>query len=190
MAISPPRLTKSGRFLLRLPPSLHATLEGAAREAGLSLNEYCVRRLAAGGPGVLAADPGAEIVARAAAVAGDSLIAVVLHGSLARREAAAASDADVLIVVEAGLALHRSVYRAWDSRPVAWSGRRVDAHFVHPPADDALSGLWAEAALDGVVLFERGGHLSTHLVRVRRAIAEGRLLRRVVHGQPYWTEAA
>lgn len=112
MAIPPPRLTRSGRFLLRLPPSLHATLEG------------CGSR---------------------------------------------------------GRPLAQRVLRA----PAG-----VDAHFVHPPADDALSGLWAEAALDGVVLFERGGHLSAHLVRVRRAIAEGRLVRRVVHGQPYWTEAA
>lgn len=190
MAIPSPRPTKSGRFLLRLPPPVHAMLEAAAGEAGLSLNEYCVRRLAAGGPGALVEEPAAEVVARAAAVAGDALIAVLLHGSLARREATPDSDADVLVVVEPGLALHRSVYRAWDSRPVAWRGRSVDAHFVHPPADDTLSGLWAEAALDGVVLFERGGRLSAHLARVRRAIAEGRLVRRVVHGQPYWTAAA
>ena len=51
-------------------------LESAARDADLSLNEYCVRRLAAGGPGTLVADPGAEVVARAAAVAGDALLAV------------------------------------------------------------------------------------------------------------------
>ncbi|MCY4660175.1 MAG: toxin-antitoxin system HicB family antitoxin [Acidobacteria bacterium] len=190
MAISLPDSTKSGRFLLRLPPPLHAMLEAAARDAGLSLNEYCVRRLATGGPGALVEEPAAEVVARAARVAGDALIAVVLHGSLARREATAASDADVLVVVESSLALNRSVYRDWDSRPVTWGGRRVDAHFAHPPADLAPNGLWAEAALDGIVLFERGRRLSAHLGRVRRAIADGRLVRRVVHGQPYWTAAA
>ena len=189
MAIPSAGKLKSGRFLLRVPPPLHAMLETAARDAGLSLNEYCVRRLAAGGPGLLVEDPGTEVVARAAAVAGDALIAVVLHGSLARREAAATSDADVLLVVERRLALQRSVYRAWDARSVAWRGRRVDAHFVHPPAGDALSGLWAEAALDGMVLFERGRQVSSHLARVRRAMGEGRLVRRVVHGQPYWTAA-
>ena len=190
MAISSPRPSKSGRFLLRVPPPLHGMLEAAAREAGLSLNEYCVRRLATAGPGALVEEPGAEVVARAATIAGDALVAVVLHGSLARKEAASASDADVLVVVEPCLALNRSLYREWDSRPVAWRGRRVDAHFVHPPAEDALSGLWAEAALDGIALFERGGRLSAHLARVRRAIAEGRLVRRVVHGQPYWMAAA
>lgn len=172
-----------------MPPPLQAMLESAARDADLSLNEYRVRRLAAGGPGTLVADPGAEVVARAAAVAGDALLAVVLHGSVARRDAAATSDADVLVVVEPRLALHRGLYRTWDARPVAWCGRHVDAHFVHPPAHEAPSGLWAEAALDGVVLFERGALVSAHLARARRAMAEGRLVRRVVHGQPYWTAA-
>ena len=65
-------------------------------------------------------------------------------------EAATGSDADILVVVDPRLALQRGLYRAWDARPVAWRGRPVDAHFVHPPGDDALSGLWAEAALDGV----------------------------------------
>ena len=189
MAISDRRPTKSGRFLLRLPPSVHAMLDAAARDAGLSLNEYCVRRLAAGGSGAVVDDAAAEVVTRAAAVAGSALIAVVLHGSLARDEATAASDADILVVVEPRVALRRGLYRAWDAHPLRWRDRRVDAHLVHPPGDDAPSGLWAEAALDGVVLFERGRQVSTHPARVRRAMADGRLVRRVVHGQPYWTAA-
>ena len=187
--VIPGRPSKSGRFLLRVPPAVHAVLETSARDAGLSLNEYCVRRLAAGGPGAVADGAGADVVARAAAIAGSALIAVLLHGSLARDEAAAASDADILVVVEPHVALRRSLYRAWDAHPVRWRDRRVDAHFVHPPGGDALSGLWAEAALDGVVLFERGRQVSAHLARVRRAMADGRLVRRLVHGQPYWTTA-
>ena len=190
MVILPPPPAKSGRFLLRMTPGMHAMLEGAARTAGLSLNEYCVRRLAVGGSGAVVEDPAAAILAHAATVAGEALVAVVLHGSVARREATAASDADVLIVVETRVALNRDLYRAWDAQPVAWRGRHVDPHFVHPPADDARSGLWAEAALDGVVLFERDLRLSSCLARLRRSMAEGRLVRRVVHGQPYWTEAA
>ncbi|MCY3846476.1 MAG: toxin-antitoxin system HicB family antitoxin [Acidobacteria bacterium] len=189
MAISDHRPTKSGRFLLRLPPPVHAMLEAAAHDAGLSLNEYCVRRLAAGGSGAVVDDAAAEVVTRAATVAGSALIAVVLHGSLAREEATAASDADILVVVEPRVALRRGLYRTWDAHPLRWRDRRVDAHFVHPPGNDAPSGLWAEAALDGVVLFERGRQVSTHLARVRRAMADGRLVRRVVHGQPYWTAA-
>ena len=123
-----------------------------------------------GGSGAVVEDPAAAILAHAATVAGEALVAVVLHGSVARREATAASDADVLIVVETRVALNRDLYRAWDAQPVAWRGRHVDPHFVHPPADDARSGLWAEAALDGVVLFERDLRLSSCLARLRRSM--------------------
>ena len=40
------------------------------------------------------------------------------------------------------------------------------------------------------MLFDRDERLPAYLARGRRAIADGRLVRRVVHGQPYWTEAA
>ena len=179
---------KSGRFLLRMPPPLHAAVDSAARAAGLSLNEYCVRRLAAFGGG--RADPDAvALIACAGAVAGDALIGVLLHGSWARGDAAATSDVDALVVVEPRMRLSRALYRTWDEQPVEWQGRRVDAHFVHPPRDNALSGLWAEAAIDGRVLFDSGDRLSAALTRVRRAIADGRIVRRVAHGQPYWAEA-
>lgn len=180
---------RSGRFVLRMPPALHAALHGAARESGLSLNTYCVRRLAAAGSGVAADQDAAALLTRARAVVGDALAAVVLHGSWVRGEAGPASDVDALLVVEPRLALTRALYRAWDAKPVTWRGRRVDPHFVHPAADEAFSGLWAEVALDGAVLFDREWMLSAWLARVRRAMADGRLVRRVVHGQPYWTEA-
>lgn len=186
-AVAPP---KSGRFVLRMPPALHARLQDAARECGLSLNAYCVRRLAAAGPGVAGDEEVASLVARARAVAGDALAAVVLHGSWARGEASPGSDVDALIVVDSRLALSRSLYRAWDAEPVTWRDHRVDPHFVHPVGEGRFSGLWAEMALDGIVLFEREWNVSAYLARVRRAIAAGRLVRRVVHGQPYWTETA
>ena len=186
MTTSTPTATKSGRFLLRMPRSLHTTLDGAARAAGLSLNEYCVRRLASAGT---ADGDAATLLARASSVAGDSLKAALLHGSWARGEATVTSDVDALIVVDRTLQLDRALYRLWDAEPIAWKGRPVDAHFVHLPEEEVFSGLWAEAAIDGRVLFDRDGSVSEHLHRVRRAIAEGRLLRRVAHGQPYWTQA-
>lgn len=179
--------TKSGRFLLRMPPSLHAALDGAARGAGLSLNEYCVRRLATAGT---CHDDAVTLLSRAATVAGENLVAVVLHGSWVRGDVTDESDVDVLIVVDPSVELSRSLYRAWDSEPVSWGGRPVDPHFVHEPEKDTFSGLWAEIAINGRVLFDRDGRVPTHLVRVRRAIAEGRIVRRVVHGRPYWAEAA
>jgi predicted nucleotidyltransferase len=165
-------------------------LRSAAREAGLSLNDFCARKLAAptGGAATIGA---AEVVARAALVAGDALVAVIAFGSWARHDRHDTSDVDVLVVVDRGVRLSRSLYRAWDTSPLAWDSRPVEPHFVHPPAPDrAATGFWAEIALDGVVLFERDLVMSRRLVAVRRAIVEGRLVRRIVHGQPYWTEVA
>ena len=179
---------KSGRFVLRMPPALHAALHGAARANRLSLNAYCVRQLEGLGLGVSSDRELAALVAHARAVAGEALAAIVLHGSWARGEATPASDADALIVVDSRLPLSRDLYRAWDAQPIAWRGHRVDPQFVHLGVNGDISGLWAELAVDGIVVFERDWELSAHLARIRRRIAAGRLVRRVVHGQPYWTE--
>jgi hypothetical protein len=177
----------SGRFVLRLDPGLHAALRAAAQDAGVSLNEYCVRRLAVRGREGL--DAGSELVARAGQVVGAALVGVVLFGSWARGEAGEDSDVDVLIVVE-GVGVTRALYRAWDAAPLRWEGRPVEPHFVTlPPAGGLPSGLWAEVAIDGVVLFERGLELSRRLAAMRAHIAEGALVRRWSNGHPYWVAA-
>ena len=187
---APAATPASGRFVLRLPPALHASLQGAARDLDLSLNEYCVRCLAAPGPGLAADEHAAAILGRATELAGDAVVGVVVYGSWARGDAAASSDVDVLIVVERRIALTRALYRAWDTAPPVWHGRVVDPHFVHPPPERSTGGVWGEVAVDGIVLFERELRISSALVRTRRDIAAGRLVRRIVHGQPYWTAAA
>jgi predicted nucleotidyltransferase len=186
-----PRREASGRFLLRVRPGLHAALRAAARGAGLSLNDYCARKLAApaGNPTALAG--ATAVVERAAELFGEDLLAVVAYGSWARGEATAASDVDVLVVVAPTAPLTRALYRRWDERPLVWGGRPVEPHFVRlRAADEGTTGLWAEAAIDGIVLFERGVETSARLAEIRRAIMAGRLVRRVVHGQPYWAEVA
>ena len=67
---------------------------------------------------------------------------------------------------------------------------RRSALRLHPPRDPVTGGVWGEVAIDGIVLFERDWRLSADLARIRRDIAAGRLVRRLVHGQPYWTVAA
>jgi hypothetical protein len=180
----------SGRFLLRLDPGLHAALRSSAGAAGLSLNDYCVRRLADAGRCVSL--PGAaDTIARAAAVAAGALAGVVLFGSWIRSDLSDSSDVDVLIVVDRSVRLTRALYQRWDERPVTWEGRAVEPHFVWlPDRSTPATGLWAEVAIDGVVLFERGLQVSAALARVRREILSGRLVRGFVHGQPYWTEVA
>ncbi len=185
------RRRASGRFLLRLDPGVHAQLRAAAAAAGLSLNDYCARRLAAPASGATILGPATASVSRAAQLFGGELAAVLLFGSWARGEAGAASDVDLLVVLDPSIALTRELYRRWDEQSLDFEGRAVEVHFAHfPEVRDPPGALWAEAALDGVVLFERGLELSRFLVRVRREILSGRLMRRTAQGQPYWIEVA
>lgn len=181
----------SGRFLLRIDPGLHAALRQAAAAVGVSLNEYCARKLAAPVGDLGAYAGAAAAVARAAELFSDALVGVVVFGSWARGEAVEASDVDLLVVVDERIALTRGLYRVWDEEPLSWDGHAVEPHFVHlPAADETVAGLWAEVALDGVVLFARGFDLAARLAQVRREIVAGRIVRRVVHGHAYWAEAA
>lgn len=179
----------SGRFLLRIEPGLHAVLRRAAAAAGLSLNDYCARKLAAPGPAPW--EPARLAVTRAAAQVGEGLVGVAAFGSWARGEDTTGSDVDMLIVVDASVAVTRALYRIWDDDPLRWNGRRIEPHFVGlPEAGSRPTGLWLEVAVDGVVLFERGFELSGYLATLRRQIAAGAVQRRWTHGQPYWIEVA
>ena len=178
----------SGRFVLRMEPQLHGTLRDSARRAGISLNEFCVQKLAEPS---LPTNSAAELMARAAAICGSALEAVAVFGSWARGTAALSSDVDVLIVASQELAVTRGLYATWDEgQPLEWEGRRLEPHFVHLPESDArISGLWAELALDAIVVFDREFRLSRHLVAVRHAIVNGRVVRRTTGGHAYWVAA-
>ncbi len=184
------RRTPSGRFVLRLTPGLHAALRSAAAVAGVSLNDYCARKLAAPGVAADGLRGAGDIVARALAVFGPALRGVIVHGSFARGEASSGSDVDVLVVVGPEVPLTRASYREWDGVGLAIEGRPADIHFAHiPPPGGAPTALWAEVALEGVILFERDLAISRALTAIRRRIAAGQLVRRMSHGQPYWVEA-
>jgi predicted nucleotidyltransferase len=181
----------SGRFVLRIDSGLHGALREAARAAGVSLNEYCARKLATPFGRLEGWEMASQAVRRAAEVVGEDLISVVAFGSWAREELHEHSDVDILVVVDESLKLARDLYLRWDEAPIQWRGRRVEPHFVHLPGPARTPlGLWAEVAIDGIVLFTRDLRLPSLLVRLRHEIAAGRIVRRVVHGQSYWTEAA
>jgi len=180
----------SGRFVIRLDPEMHAALRKAARELGVSLNEYCARKLEAPVGGA-AFPSAAQAVRRAAGLFGEGLVGVVVFGSWARGELAERSDVDLLVVLESSVPLARDLYRAWDRDPLRWEDRPVEPHFAHlPESGGAVGGLWAEVALDGIVLFEKGFRVSSRLAQVRRDIVSGRMVRRMVHGHPYWTSGS
>lgn len=179
----------SGRFVLRIEPGLHGALRAAARAASLSLNEYCARKLAS--PGAPADPEATALVGRADCLLGESLVGVVAFGSWVRGESRAASDFDALLIAGESVPITRELYRRWDREPTLyWHGREVAPHFVRLPPEDAVpSGMWAEAATDGLVLYERGWLVSERLAGIRRMIAAGRISRRLLHAQPYWVRA-
>lgn len=182
---------KVARVLLRLPAALHRTLTQAAAAQGLSFNEFCVRRLQAPAYPEDTSALRSLVIERANAVLGDRLRGVVALGSWARGEAAVDSDIDVLIVIDAATPLTRDLYREWDGAPLTFEGRAIDAHFVHASATGTpATGLWCEAAVDGLVWFDADGGITSRLADVRRLIADGRVVRGVAHGQPYWKGAA
>jgi predicted nucleotidyltransferase len=177
--------------LLRLPIDLHRTLVKVAAQLDLSFNEFCVRRLRAPSDAQGDSVVRSLVVARARETFGDRLRGVLVLGSWARGDAAAASDIDVLIVIDPRIALTRDLCRTWDHEPLTWEGRAIDAHFAHPSAAGAApTAVWCEAAVDGVVWYDRDGAIAIRLGEVRRAIAEGRVVRAFAHGQPYWKGAA
>jgi hypothetical protein len=133
----------------------------------------------------------ADAVRRAASLFADDLVGIAAFGSWVRGEAAATSDVDLLVVIDSRVPLTRDMYRLWDEAPVTWGDRPVEVHFAHLPDPGTVTGgVWAEVAMDGIVLFERRLGLSRNLALVRRAILSGRLVRRLAHRQPYWTEVA
>lgn len=181
----------SGRFVLRIEAGLHAALRRAAAAAGMSLNEYCAHKLAAPAGSHGEWRGAADVVSRAAALFGETLVGVVAFGSWSRNEQRESSDVDVLVVVDRSVELTRELYRRWDETPLAWDGHTVEAHFAHlPAAAHPPSGLWAEVAVDGVLLFARSQEVSAYLAMVRRHLADGRVVRKVTHGQSYWVEVA
>jgi predicted nucleotidyltransferase len=184
------RETASGRFVLRIDPALHARLREDAGEAGVSLNDYCSRKLAA--PASAVTGPAVDVIVRADELFRRDLVGVVAFGSWARDELSATSDVDLLVVLRPSVPITRELYRKWDvDPPLRWESRPIEVHLVHLPEEEArVTGLWAEAALDGVVLFDREFAVSHRLVQIRRRIQANELVRRVVHGQPYWVSVA
>ena len=172
--------TASGRFVVRISPTLHAELRVAASTLGMSLNEHCAALLSTSGGVGFAAPIVQRIIAKAKATLGDRLAGVVLFGSWARDDVATDSDIDVLLVARAGIPIVRSLYQKWDTEPLAWESHAVEPHIVAlPETAEVTSGLWAEVALDGIVIHDPHLMASRMLANVRRLGHPARRTRQV-----------
>ncbi len=111
---------------------------------------------------------------------------ILVFGSWARGKARDSSDIDLLIVVNKNKPISRGLYRSWQAVAKDEVGR-CEPHFVHLPQDlKRISGLWAEVAVDGLLVSDAQGEIHKFLIAVRRAIASGQLSAKKVHGQTYW----
>ena len=176
--------------MLRLPPSIHENLRAQASRRGLSLNAICQQALEGyiekGRPGGPGSEGQSSLTGGLRELFGDSLLGIVLFGSAARGEAREGSDIDLLIVLSRDKALLRKLYSLWDER---FGVIKESPHFVHIPADPKDAGsIWLEAAVDGVISFDREGEVSRFLGGIRRLIAAGKLKRRWAYGHPYWVK--
>ena len=175
--------------MVRLPPRLHASLKRRAREEGVSLNGLCLDALKSFlGTGEQETREGASIpLQQFRDLLGESLSGILLFGSTARGEGREGSDIDLMIVVGSELPLTRALYERWDQGISGASSSRLSPHFVHLPGREMEAGsLWYEAAMDGIVLFDREGRIARLLRTIRRSMAEGKLRRKSVYGHPYW----
>jgi predicted nucleotidyltransferase len=179
----------SGRFVIRITPELHDRLRRSSSARGVSLNARCAELLSTVGGGTTsrrAAEEPAWLPLLQSEL-GASLVGIVLFGSQARGDARPGSDTDLLVVVTDDVKLRRELYTRWDERLPPY----LSPHFVHLPADAAGAGvLWLEASIDGILLHDTSRKVATVLAKIRRALAEGRLVRRSAHGHPYWIRRA
>ena len=178
----------SGKFVLRVPPTLHRALRKRAAARGQSLNRLCQELLEARlqAPEVLRmqAAIAPDLIARLRAFLGDTLLGVVLFGSVARGTSRAESDVDLLIVLETNQVVSRRLYSFWDDRV---TDSTLSPHFVRLPRRAGEAGsLWLEASVDGLILEDTDRRIARFLAGVRRLVAEGRWVRHSAYGLPYW----
>jgi hypothetical protein len=175
----------SGKLLLRISELRHLMLQSEARDLGISVSELCRCRVESpSAMETLPAEIATAIQAAQAAVA-SSMLGIVLFGSYARGSHTDASDIDLLIILDPEVKINRTLYRSWQNH--AQGVERCEPHFVSlPDPEKKLTGLWAEIAIDGQILWERNNQIQYLLVKIRRAIIEGKLVSKKVHGQTYW----
>ncbi|MBI4125009.1 MAG: toxin-antitoxin system HicB family antitoxin [Deltaproteobacteria bacterium] len=182
----------SGRFVVRLEPSLHERLTSHAAANRLSLNQACVNFLREGLVAPAKTSEPIKAFQKMAGVLrrrfGASLLGVVLFGSRAQGKASSLSDWDLLIVLTEEVPIKRSLYSWWDETiKINSKWGPVNPHFAHLPSEAAAAGgLWLEVALHHQMVYEQNSKLRARLDRIFQMIQKGEIIRRFSNGHPYW----
>jgi predicted nucleotidyltransferase len=118
---------------------------------------------------------------------GDRLTGVVLFGSRARGDAEESSDWDLLVVAR-DLPVKPLQRHMWLKHllPVSWRGQVAILAKTPDEFTSRLPGLYLDIALDGLVLYDRDGFMTTRLARLRQAIAARGLYRESAQREMTW----
>lgn len=178
---------RSGKFVLRIPPSLHEELSKLAQKRNESLNNICHDLLQKGLEKEEKTFPSESIplVTKIRNIFPGTK-AIVLFGSQARGEATPSSDTDLLIVLAKKETISRNLYHLWDQKIGAPD--RISPQFVSllDNIEDAGS-IWLETAMEGIILWEKEDHpISRIFYLLRKEIMKGTWQRKMAHGSPYW----
>lgn len=172
-------------FIVRTEKNLHLSIKRDALAQHKSVNELCIRRLALPSSFESIPDSIATEIQSIIGICGEHLIAIALFGSFARGEARDGSDVDLLCVLSQTFKINRALYGKWEAQK--HDENLVEPSFVTlPTVESRVSGIWAEVAIEGLVLFDKGLQLQHYLNHVRQVIYSGDLVRSSSHGQNYW----
>jgi uncharacterized protein len=109
---------------------------------------------------------------------GDCLVAVVLFGSRARGEASRDSDWDLLVVAhdlpDKYLQRHLQFKQLL---PIDWRGQVAILAKTPVEFEAHLSSLFLDIALDGIILYDQQGYISSKLSYLRQMIQQQGLRR-------------
>ena len=168
----------SGKFVLRLLPSLHKDLSLEALSRSLSLNQLINEKL------MLSSSNGVDFHLIEKYFKKD-LLGLMFFGSFARKQSFKMSDKDLLIVLQSYIPIKRNLYQIWQDQ-LSKDFQSISPHFTHLPNTNHLRSLWLEVALEGEIVFDRDHQLLSSILNIRREIAQGKYRRKQAHGHPYW----
>ncbi len=112
---------------------------------------------------------------------------MILFGSRARGEAQPDSDWDLLVIArdlpKGTLSRHSLLKKAL---PATWRAQTAIIGKTPEEFESALSSLYLDIALDGIVLYDPQGYATARLARVRRLLESQGLRREADHRDFAW----